>query len=385
MKRRDNSIGEKKSCFGCGLCAIVCPEGAINFKRNKNGFFVPIAINRNKCIQCGLCDRVCNYEKEDQPAFTTPIHYLAAWSNDEKIRRICSSGGVALEIASHCIDLGYKVCAVRYNRSRQSAEHYIANTKEDLLQSIGSKYIQSDTFEAFSKIDLKEKYVIFGTPCQIDMWRRYIRNRKKESNFILIDFFCHGVPSYNVWLKYLREHKDIIDESSMITWRDKQDGWHSSWNISAYRDKNFGEAKPYYRSSSKNADGFYFMFLSNCALNPACYADCKYKQYKSSADIRLGDLWSTQFAKDEQGVSAVLAFSRRGKEILQELNITSIEIAPSILIEGQIADPLKRPWYYSLCRHAIKSKKLSIKQIRRFFVFSEIIEFQFRKLSHLWR
>lgn len=385
MNEKRKDIGEKLYCFGCGLCATVCPKEAIDFKRNADGFYVPVAINQSKCTNCSLCNRVCNFEKEDQPAFNAPIHCLAAWSNNETTRRICSSGGIAFEIACRCIDLGYKVCAVRYNSTTQSAEHYIASTKEELLQSIGSKYIQSDTLDAFSKIDLNEKYVIVGTPCQIDMWRRYIRIRKKENNFILVDFFCHGVPSYNVWLKYLREHKDIIDESSMITWRDKQIGWHSSWNISAYRDKDFWEAKPYYRSSSKNADDFYFMFLNNCALNPACYADCKYKQYKSSADIRLGDLWGTQFANEEQGVSSVLAFSRRGKEILQQLNITSMEIAPSILIEGQIVNPLKRPWYYSICRHAIKSKKLSIRQIRRFFVLSEIIAYQFRKLSHLWR
>lgn len=71
----------------------------------------------------------------------------------------------------------------------------LQHTVEELIPSIGSKYIQSYTEEAFKKIDRKQKYLVTGTPCQIDSFRRFIRKFRCEDNFILMDFYCHCVPS----------------------------------------------------------------------------------------------------------------------------------------------------------------------------------------------
>lgn len=385
MRKTKKNVGNKTECYGCGLCVISCPHKVLKMRMNSKGFRVPYITDIDKCTGCGLCSKICNYDSSETPSYDKPVESMAAWIVDNAIRSLCSSGGIAFEIARHYIQSGYKICAVRYNPTDEKAEHYIAETENELYQSIGSKYLQSDTLDAFSKINLNEKHIIFGTPCQIDMWRRYLRMRKKEANFILIDFFCHGVPSYNIWTKYLYEHKGCIRPSSMITWRDKTDGWHSSWNISAYKEDLVGDARPYFRSSSKHGDGFFFLFLSNCALNPACYSKCKYKQFHSSADIRLGDLWGSKYEKNEKGVSAVLAFSEKGLELLDQLNITSEKVCPSILTEGQISKPLKRPWYYPICNRAIKSKKITIPQIRRVFVWSEIISYQIRKITRKWR
>ena len=70
---------------------------------------------------------------------------------------------------------GYKVCGVRYNAERNRAEHYVATTIEELIPSIGSKYIQSYTVDGFKAINRNEKYLVTGTPCQIDSFRRYLQ------------------------------------------------------------------------------------------------------------------------------------------------------------------------------------------------------------------
>lgn len=67
---------------------------------------------------------------------------------------------------------------------------------EELIPSIGSKYIQSYTVDGFKAIDRKQKYLVTGTPCQIDSFRRYIRKFKKEENFILMDFFLSWCSFY---------------------------------------------------------------------------------------------------------------------------------------------------------------------------------------------
>ncbi|MBQ1272693.1 MAG: Coenzyme F420 hydrogenase/dehydrogenase, beta subunit C-terminal domain, partial [Clostridia bacterium] len=40
-------------------------------------------------------------------------------------------------------------------------------------------------------------------PCQIASLDRYLKIIKKRDKFLLIDFICHGVPSYLLWERYI--------------------------------------------------------------------------------------------------------------------------------------------------------------------------------------
>ena len=63
-------------------------------------------------------------------------------------------------------------------------------------------------------INKKEKYLVTGTPCQIDSFRKYIKKFRVEDNFVLMDFFCHGVPSKLVWDKYITEKEKTFLKKS---------------------------------------------------------------------------------------------------------------------------------------------------------------------------
>lgn len=369
-------------CYGCGLCATVCKSNVLTMKLNADGFYVPQVSSPEKCVGCGLCVKVCSFHSDSaQPDSKNPIGCFAGWSNELHARYHCSSGGVAMEIARYGIEHGYKVCTVKYDNIKKRAEHYIAESKETLEESVGSKYLQSYTFAGFSKINLNEKHVVIGTPCQIDMWRRYLRLRKKEENFILVDFFCHGVPTMNLWRKYLKEKVDILPNST-ITWRDKIDGWHSSWNICAYQFRQVKSVKPYYRSSAiKNKDLFYSMFLGNYCLNRSCYANCKYKLCNSSADIRLGDFWGATYSAVDDGVNSVLTFTSKGQQIIKDINITSIDHTIAEVCEGQMQKPVRKPWFYAICVWALQSPFIKLSKIRFAIVLEEILSFQIKKIK----
>ena len=349
------NISNIKDCFGCGVCATVCARNIIDIRLNNDGFYEPQITDAAKCTDCGLCTEVCSYSHDGLALTDASIKSYATWSNDTQIRRKCSSGGVGFEVGRALIDKGYKVCGVRYNPDTNRAEHYIAATVEELIPSIGSKYIQSYTVDGFKAINRKEKCLVTGTPCQIDSFRRYIRKFRCEDNFVLMDFFCHGVPSMWLWRKYVAEVEKKIGKITYASWRNKFTGWHDSWAMSMDGEKTgekvdwhdsynmlIREKKSFYNSRLSQGDPFYRLFLSDTCLGKACYDKCKFKYDHSSADIRIGDLWGKTYKDNEDGVSAAIAFTDKGNEVLHQCNCTLVEHPFEVVAEGQMK---KNPEY----------------------------------------
>lgn len=331
------NINEIKDCYGCGVCATVCGKKIIGIGLNKEGFYEPRVIDPDRCVGCGLCLDVCSFLQEEPSLRRTEIHSYAAWSKDTVIRRKCSSGGVGFELGRTLIEEDYKVCGVRYDAERARAEHYIATTVKELIPSIGSKYIQSYTVDGFKAINRKEKYLVTGTPCQIDSFRRYIRKFNVEDNFVLMDFFCHGVPSMHLWQKYLQEVEKLTGNVTYVSWRNKLTAWHDSYDLLIRGEKSF------YNSRLSQGDRFYRFFLSDACLGKACYERCKYKYDRSAADIRIGDLWGNTYKSNEDGVSAAVAFTEKGNNILCSCGCELIEHPFNVVAEGQMKECPRRP------------------------------------------
>lgn len=372
------NISNIKNCYGCGVCAKVCSKQIIKIVLNDEGFYEPRITDVAKCTDCGLCMDVCSYSHNDLSLATSFVKSYAAWSNEPAVRRKCSSGGIGFEVGRTLINNGYKVCGVKYNPDSNRAEHYIATTVEELIPSIGSKYIQSYTVDGFKAINRKEKYLVTGTPCQIDSFRRYIRKFRCEDNFILMDFFCHGVPSMWLWQKYTAEVEKVTGKITYASWRNKFTGWHDSWAMSMDGEKT-GEKvdwhdsynmlikgkKGFYNSRLSQGDAFYRLFLSDSCLGKACYDKCKFKYDKSSADVRIGDLWGKTYQDNEDGVSAAIAFTEKGEDVLKQSNCTLVEYPFEVVAEGQMKHaPVKGKLYskimFALGKGGLLEKTCSI-------------------------
>ena len=326
-----------KNCFGCGVCAAACPKQCISIELNKSGFYEPI-VDINTCINCGICLKVCSF-KNDFEIESMPISCYESWSKDHKVRHNTSSGGIGFELARMFLNKGFQIIAARYNANKEIVEHYIATDGDSLTQSMGSKYIQSYTLNALKALDLKRKTFISGTPCQIASIRRWIRLKNVEENFVLMDFFCHGVPSALAWKNYLAIYREITGKLIHVSWRDKDTNWQDSWAM-----KLSGEKGNIHIRRSEG-DLFYSFFLGGWCMNPACRKDCKFKYNKSSADIRIGDLWGSKYEKDKEGVSACVAFTDKGEKIVQSLeSCTKIPSTFDIVAQGQMKKNAKGAW-----------------------------------------
>lgn len=366
-------------CYGCGVCVPSCPKNVIELKENSTGFYAPI-VDQEKCIECGICLDVCAFNHSDLSLKKTSPKGYAGWSNDSNVRLRCSSGGVGYELGKYCIENGMNACGVRYDAEKRRAEHFIATTVTEFMPSVGSKYIPSYTVDGLKGIDRKKKYLVTGTPCQIDSFRRYIRKFKVEDNFILMDFFCHGVPSILLWEKYLKQVEQTIGKSTFASWRNKTTGWHDSWSVCIDSTKqaydwhesynlHIKEKKHLYQSKLSDGDLFYKFFLGNLCLNDCCY-NCKYKACNSSADIRIGDLWGKKYKSDEKGVSAVIALTERGDTLINHVCDICTFIPDSInnIVDGQ----MKKSPSIPLIRNAIFNKLKSNETLSA--IYSRIVK-----------
>ena len=177
-----------------------------------------------------------------------------------------------------------------------------------------------------------------------------------------MDFFCHGVPSMLVWDKYVKWAEAKVGKLTYVSWRNKFTGWHDSWAMSidgmlTAEPVNWHDSynllirgkKGFLNSRLSQGDMFYRLFLSDACLGKACYEKCKYKYNKSAADIRIGDLWGKTYNDNEDGVSATIAFTEKGNNILKESNCSLIEYSFDIVAEGQMKTcPIQQDYYQKL-------------------------------------
>ena len=108
-------IIHKSDCCGCEACVQRCPKKCITLSEDEEGFLYPL-IDRNSCIDCGLCNKVCPVINQDTTRL--PVHVYAAKNRDESIRLSSSSGGVFSLIAEKVVSEGGVVFGAAFEKVR---------------------------------------------------------------------------------------------------------------------------------------------------------------------------------------------------------------------------------------------------------------------------
>lgn len=309
-------LKEKNKCCGCTACKNICPKKAIVMIQDEKGFFYP-NVNKKLCINCGLCNKVCPVLQKQQN-HSNNIDVYAAMNKDSKIRLNSSSGGIFTLLAENIIKKDGVVFGVEFDNNFCAKHTYIEKI-EDIEKYRGSKYMQSDVQNSYFKVKEfleQDRYVLFtGTPCQVEGLQTFLM--KKYDKLYTQDIICHGVPSVNVWNKYLSFRKSIDKQNNLenVKFRSKKNSGWNNYEISfKYDNKEI--------FINHNDDLFMKIFLSDIALRDCCYK-CKFKKKYRKSDILVADFWGIEETfpemNDEKGISLVMINSKKGKELFKEI------------------------------------------------------------------
>lgn len=305
----------EEACCGCSACVSICPQNAIYLLTNPNGFDIPV-IDNQKCIQCGLCDKVCRFAKN--ASSVEKIHSRIFSFKLKKERLFCQSGGAAFALSKSILSINGIVYGVGYDSEKCEALYCRIDNDKDLKKLRGSKYIQTKTNGVISLIreDLisGEDVLVLGTPCFIDGLLSYLKIQKINLDKLLTcDLICHGVPSPKIFRDYICYLEEKFKNVKMFNFRNKRlSGWHG--HVESFRIN---------RIKSCKSHNFVKIFYSNVCLRQSCY-NCNYASERRVSDITIGDFWGiekyNQRIDDDLGVSVVLSNSHKGELLVEKMS-----------------------------------------------------------------
>lgn len=148
-----------------------------------------IAIDPNRCVQCGACEKVCpiiNGKDYGNNDFLATVPYKG-WSNLASYRTNGTSGGIFGAVAYDFVKSGGIVIGAALLQNE--CKHIVVERIEDISRLQGSKYMYSDQSGIYDVIKekLKEgKRVLYsGLPCNVAGILSFFSNHPKKIIYIL--------------------------------------------------------------------------------------------------------------------------------------------------------------------------------------------------------
>ncbi len=334
-----------EDCCGCTVCSAICPRDAISFQYNEEGFLYP-EINRENCIECFLCEKICSFQKDIKcrQDITLERKIYAVKHKQNNIVKQSSSGGAFTALSDYFILHGNAIASSVYLCDEKAVEFAIYTDKDSRDDARGSKYIQAETGEAYKKIcewlvlHPHREMMIVGTGCQIAGLDLLLKEKRLRERVVLVDLICHGVSSSKLWKDYSGElEKDKSGRISYLTFKNKDNGWK---NPSAFVVIN---------NKRESIKPFSEWFYNGWILRESCY-QCPYtKVERTGSDITIGDYWGVDVVKpefyDECGVSLVILQSKKGEYIFDKIknDIYFEEVSKGMCAQPRLVFPASRP------------------------------------------
>lgn len=329
---------DRANCCGCSACASICPVGAIEMRPDTMGFLYP-EVNLATCIDCGLCERVCQFNSNYQ-TYDNYEHNIVygCRHNDESELYKSQSGAASWALIQSFLAAPGVVYGVAFDTVTHIV-HKRATSLSECEQFRTSKYVQSDIRGILPRVkqDLNEgnRVLFFGTACQIAGLKSFIP-AKLHPLLYTVDIVCHATPSPAFWKGYVeyyeKKRKTRIDR---VCFRDKKYGWHSHVEVFHFEDGSEIVGKNILQR----------LFYEHLIVRPSC-CKCPYTNFKRVSDLTISDFWgwekNHQEWNDNKGVSLMLVNSPKG-DLMQKSSVLYLNFIPSNTeqcIQPQLQSPI---------------------------------------------
>ncbi len=321
-------------CVGCGVCAGVCPTGALAMGENDFGEYRP-RITGGSCTDCGLCGRVCPFvagPDEDQlgealysrveEIRNTPEtgYYLSNCCGgivDERLRWSRTSGGLASWVLAQLLETGVVdrvVCVADGPRPDRLFEFAVFSDAASVWSASRSSYYPveiSACLQSILKSDLR--YAVIGLPCLVKGLRKaqMAMPRLKDRIPVVLGLTC-GQQRSKWFAEYLiRLTGESVENVTRVSFRVKRKNQPAHRHLfSVWTEGN---------NVPKHADWFgkYGEAWSESLFKiSACnYCDDVFAEL---ADISLMDAWLPGHRDDPRGTSIAIARSPLCRNLLDD-------------------------------------------------------------------
>lgn len=213
-------VHDKGICQGCGGCVSFCSSAEYNVIGFKDKYSPPVYINKDKCLECGICYHICpqthvlDNELNETYNFSSYEEMPIGYYED-----IYSCQATDMDFLEHGTDGGVVNSLINFLLSKKmidgaivsktdapfSREASFADSKYDLLQASGSKLEMASHLEEIQRFSTYthsisklnhykfKKLAVVGTPCQIYTIRcmQDLGVTPSENLEICLGLFCY--------------------------------------------------------------------------------------------------------------------------------------------------------------------------------------------------
>jgi coenzyme F420 hydrogenase subunit beta len=317
----------------------------------RKGFNHPV-IDIDKCIDCGVCEKVCpgisfDYFKMRRFVFgadvaNTQIGFcrdcMVAHAADKKLRFSSSSGGVVTALVIAALSRG-KIDGAILTRMRKDKpllpEVFIAKTSDEVIGAATSKYcpvplnIWISTVRDFPE---SSRLAVVGLPCHIQGVRKaqYLYPVLKKKIKFIIGLICGQTPSQLATYSFLKAIGVNRESVKSLHYRGK--GYPGFMRV----ELKDGTVKTVPYGCRFGMGGIF----SSALFSPFHCEICT-DHFSGFADVVCGDAWLPEYQGDKIGKSLVIARTGTGYDVLEAaINSGAVE---AVKIDCKsVADSQKR-------------------------------------------
>lgn len=278
-------------------------------------------IDDNKCIECGLCLKVCPsvggqmlYNRHDNPFVGPILNTYIGHSTNSNVYANAQSGGASTAIISYLFDAGLIdgaiLCRMSYGVT-PTVEGVLVENVDEIMSCQKSCYTPVDLLSALKNSESKKSLAIVGLPCHIEgsiLLSQHIKrfdNIKYRIGLVCDRTLCSTIMDV---MKSYTVYDDI-----MIHWRckDAKDGQKQySYSNAPVMIKSANGEKTVLPRDHR-------IVLKELFTQPRCRV-C-YDKINTHADIVLGDPWNISGMNSVRGDSVVVVRSETGQEIIDKM------------------------------------------------------------------